>query len=216
MTKKILIAVLILPVIILVGVFFWIGSVNKPEYQPTPEQKEAKPPKSSRGMFSGTNVDLEDFSFTEYIRTDSGVKKGFELSGKRFQTKNPRIGFFRIGIGRIVELEKPKITFYKNNLPVSTAEADTGAINSLKGITFYGSVTLMTEEKKILTCDKLKWNNEEKYLLAEGDTVINNKGELIKAEVIKTDVELKECSINSRDRKWSSSINRLFLGGRRR
>lgn len=173
--------------------------------------------KAKRDIISGLSVGISDFDFTEYTKTDNGVQKSFKLCGKKLQTKNPKIGIFRIAIGKIMELEKPRITFYKDNLPVSTASSNTGVINSLnKGITFFGNVGLITEEKRTLACNKLKWYNEQRYLLAEGNCILKSQNEVIKAEIIKTDIELKNFDVVSKNRGLLKTVTKTFLGGERR
>lgn len=213
--KRILISILILPIIVLVIVFFYIGIVNKPKDLPVHE--EAKPRKSPQGIFSGAELDLEDFTFTKYTKTDNGVEKSFVLSGKKLRTKNPKIGIFRIAIGKVVELEKPTITFYKNNLSISTASSKTGSMNLLnKSIDFYGNAGIITEDKRTLTCNKFKWDKEGKYLLAEGNCILKAEGKAIKAEVIKTDIELKDFDVVSKNRELLKTVTKLVLGGGRR
>lgn len=216
-TEKTLISTLIIPTIVLAIVFFYIGIVNRPKDLPTQEQKEEKPRKSPQGIFSGVELDLEDFTFTEYTKTDNGVQKGFELYGKKLQTKNPKIGIFRVAIGKEMELEKPRITFYKDSLSVSTASSNTGIINPLnKGISFFGNVGLITEEKRTLTCNKLKWNNKQRYLLAEGNCILKAEGRTIESETIKTDVELKDFDVVSKNRGLLKTVTKLVTRGGRR
>lgn len=211
MSKKILITILTLPLIALIIVFFCLGIINRAKDSPI--QETLKPDKPSKGVFSGARLDLEDFSFTEFTQTDKGMEKTFELCGKKLQTKSPKIGIFRIAIGKVVELENPMVKFYKNDLLISIASSKTGAMNFLnKGINFYGNVALITEEKRTLSCDKLKWNNEEKYLLAEGDCILKSDGRTVKAEVIKTDIELNNFNANSKKSRLLKTVTKI-LGG---
>lgn len=213
-TKKVLISILTIPIIVLILVFSYIGIANKPGNLPI--QEEVKPRKSPAGMFSTGNHLIEDFTFTGYTQTDNGVQKTFVISGRKLQTANPKIGIFRIAIGKVVELEKPKITFYKNNLPISSASSKTGVMNSFKGIDFCGNVGLITEDKRTLSCNKLKWNKEGKYLLAEGNCILRAEGKAVKAEMIKTDIELKNFDVvNNKGRRLLRSITKLFTGGRK-
>ena len=217
-TKKIRSSVFTTPIIVLILVFFCICVfiVNKPMDLST---QEVKPHKSLQGISGGASLDLRDFTFTEYTKTDNGGEKSFVVSGKKLQTANPKIGIFRIGIGKVIELEKPEITFYEDNLPISIAGSKTGVVNSLntlnKGIIFYGNVTLITEDKRTLTCNKLEWNNGRKYLLAEGNCILKAEGETIKADIIKSDIVLNDFIIVAKNRGLIKTAMRMFSGGRR-
>lgn len=217
----ILLSIFIFLIGILIFVFSYIAIFNKPSKpqelikpQELPAQEEITHYKSTAGMFSKGNHHLEDFDFTEYTLTDSGEEKSFVISGKKLQTANPKIGIFRIAIGKIVELENPTVTLYKDNLPVSIISSKAGTMNTLnKGIEFYGNAGLITKDKRTLTCDKLKWNNEEKFLLAEGNCILSAEGKAIKAEMIKTDTGLKDFNVVSKNRKPLNTVTKMFLGG---
>ncbi|MBL7131353.1 MAG: LPS export ABC transporter periplasmic protein LptC [Candidatus Omnitrophica bacterium] len=217
-SKIIWISIFAVPIFVLVAIFFTIGIINKPKkatkkeiIEETPTQQLVKQPKSFSGLFSGVNLDLEDFTFTEYTQTDNGIEKNFVLCGKKLQTKNPKIGIFRIAIGKIIELESPMISFYKDNLLVSTITSKTGTMNPLnKALNFYGNVGLITKDKKTLTCSKLKWYKEKKYLLAEGDSILKAEGKTIRAEKIKTDIELKNFNVVSKNRRLLKTLTQIL------
>lgn len=210
-TKKTLITILVIPVVILLIVLFCLGIINRPKDLPI--QEKLKPDRPSQGVFSGAKLDLEDFTFTEYAQTDKGTKKTFELCGKKLQTKSPKIGIFRVAIGKVVELENPRINFYKDDLLISIASSKTGAMNYLnKGIKFYGNVGLITKDTRTLSCNQLEWNNEQKYLLAEGDCVLKSEGRTVKAEAIKTDVELSNFNANGEKNRLLKTVTKI-LGG---
>lgn len=186
-----------IPILLIMGVmvtFLAIGVTNRTRNLSI--QQETKPPKSPAGIFSNGEHQFERFSFTEYKLKNNDVEKSYVISGQKFSTARPKIGIFRIAIGKVIELESPEITFYKDNLPVALAKSKTATMNPINNsINFYSNVLLITEDKRTLSCEQLKWDNNEKYLLAKGDCILSVEEKITKAEKIKTDIELKNFNI---------------------
>lgn len=211
--------ILVIPIIILAVTFALLGVINRPGHSPVPVQEAQKPKAAPQSLFSGTKLDLEDFSLTEYTQDNGSVRKSFTISGKKLQTVNPKLGIFRIAIGKAIELKEPQITFYKNEQPIAGINSKTGSMNPLnKSINFFGDVNLITQDKKALTCEQLKWDNQGNYLLAEGNCVlISEQAQAVWADQLKTDVELKEYQIVNKDKnQFKNFANRFFRGGGKR
>jgi len=220
--KVVVISVILFPFVVLAVMSLCFSLINTP--QKTPVKQEVKQPESFEAealrtvkKYSQANFKVEDFSFIEYMPSEAGaeMKKSFELSGRKLETKNPRLGIFRINIGKIVELESPEINFYKDNIAALKAKANAGVMNPInKDISFRGNVFLNTKDKRTLTCDKLRWDNEEKRLLAEGDCILKAGGEVISAEKIKTDIELKDFEVVNKEKSFLKTMTGIFSGGR--
>ncbi|UCB56526.1 MAG: LPS export ABC transporter periplasmic protein LptC [Candidatus Omnitrophota bacterium] len=212
--KKMLITIFVLPIAVLGIVLLCIGIINRSKSKEVIIRRGLESIQSSRASSGAENLDVGNFSFTEYAKISSRAEKSYILSGERLQTKSPKFGIFRINVGKVMEVEKPKISFYKNNLAVSTACARTAVVNSLsKGVELYGNATLTTEDKRVLTCNELKWNNQDKTLLAEGNCIIRTPNEIIEAEEITTDIELKNFNVISKDKRWLKIAQEAFSMG---
>lgn len=220
--KKVLIGIFGLPIIVLMIVFSYLGVVNKPEGPPIQKQEEVKQHNSPLRWFKGAKLDLGDFSVTEYVKTNNGVEKKFTIQGKKLGMENKKLGFISVPLPKIVCIKDIEVAFYENNLPVSYIWAES-AVSGIpfdfdnmsvalpKQLDFSGDITLVTEDKRILTCDKLRWDKENGRLLARGNCHLKYESERIKADLIKTDVTLKDFTVSKDKNKRIKKIAEVFF-----
>lgn len=144
---------------------------------------------------------LENFSFTEYIKTHNSVQKKFTIEGKKMGMESKRFGFLQIAPAKIIGIKDAKLTFYENDTPISIVTAKKAvsampfnvktSIALAKRIDFFGKVALITEDKRSLACDELKWDNEKNCLVASGNCILRYEGKVMRADSIRTDVKLR-------------------------
>lgn len=198
--KKKLHLIFVVPVIIIISVFSYIYFATS--YSPknlSQQISDIKKIKKEVGhsnfkdiLFKGMGV-VEDFDITEY----NGTQKNFTIQGKKMQVKNRKFGTFRVAFGKVAEIDGATVVFYEDNKAVSTLISPKAAINLLnKEITFYDKVDVITQDKRLLTSDKVTWNNDEKYILAKGNCVLDAvDGKRITGDLVKTDIKLRDYNV---------------------
>lgn len=213
--KKKLHLIFVIPVIIISSGFWYIYFVTSYSPKNLSQQKsdikkEIKHSSFKDILFKGMGI-VEDFDITEY----NGAQKNFTLKGKKMQVKNRKFGTFRVAFGKIAEIDGATVVFYEDNKAVSTLISPKAAINLLnKEITFYDKVDVMTQDKRLLTSDKVTWNNDEKYILAKGNCILNSvDGKRITGDLIKTDIELRDYNVIIRKEPKNPVNNMIKLIG---
>jgi hypothetical protein len=137
---------------------------------------------------------MRGFQFTKYVFG----KKIYTVNADTFSLKDKKLGFgsFTTSLAKTTELQHVEVTFYNDNKPVSTivsmfAEMDM----KQKNLIFYGTPSLMTEDNKALSADKMIWRDASNNLLAQGRCFLGVSGQTVTAERITTDVGLNNFSI---------------------
>ena len=178
--------------------------------------------RSLGGISNKLNFGVEDFVFTEYKDMSDGTEeKKFTIQGKRLGIESKKLGFFRVALAKAICIKDAEVTFYENNMPVSTLwaeeavsdipfDADGISAALTRRIDFSGGIILMTEDKRTLTCDKLRWDKEEDCLFASGNCVLGYEGRRVRADLIKTDPTLRIFDISKDTRKRLTKIPELF------
>jgi hypothetical protein len=134
------------------------------------------------------------FEFTKYV---SG-KKYFTLTAEKFYLRDRKVKYlgFRIPFGKSSELEAIKVTFYKDNIPVSYLSSRNAFMDmKRKNILFEGDSMIITQDKSILSANKIFWQNADMRLRAEGDCFLGEHGRTYTDNIITTDAELKNFKI---------------------
>jgi hypothetical protein len=190
--KFILIGGLVVPFILIYAVLFYIYFLSARPYKNLAEQKpeiqKVKHYAFGDILLKGAPL-IEDFDITEY----SGGQKIFTVTGKKMRVKSRKAGTMRIAFGKVAEIDSAAVVFYKNNKAASTLISPRASIDLTdKQMTFYDKADVMTKDKRLLTSDKVTWNNDEKRILARGNCVLDTvDGKRITGDSIDTDVELR-------------------------
>lgn len=182
--KFLLIGSFAVPVIVISSVFFYIYFAEQ-----KPEIQRVKHYGFGDILLKGMQS-VEDFDVTEY----NAGQKIFTVTGKKMRIKSRKAGTMRVAFGKVAEIAGAAVVFYEDNKAVSTLISPKASINlTNKQIIFYGKVDVMTQDKRLLTSDKVTWNNDEKRILAEGNCVLDTvDGKRITGDSIKTDTNLKD------------------------
>lgn len=182
--KFLLIGSFAVPVIVISSVFSYLYFITA---YPGKNLTEQKSDIKKEVKYSGL---VEDFDVTEY----NAGQKIFTVTGKKMRIKSRKAGIMRVAFGKVAEIAGAAVVFYEDNKAVSTLISPKASINlTNKQIIFYGKVDVMTQDKRLLTSDKVTWNNDEKRILAEGNCVLDTvDGKRITGDSIKTDTNLKD------------------------
>jgi len=201
--KAILAEPFILLALILFPVTFYIVFSNNRtgsdqgvlEIQNAMPQKRIRSNNYKLDVFLKGNPDIKNFDFTQYAKVGNRVERTFTVSGKKAKTANPKFGIFRIAIGKVVEIEEPKLTIYKNDIPISFTSSTYGKIGPLQdGLEFFKNVQVTTNDNRILKCRSLTWKAEDEHFVARGDCILVIDNKVIKSSKIETDAELEDFS----------------------
>jgi len=188
--KKILLITVITLSVVLFFTFLYFTHLSKSQ------NKLMKVQENSETAVSRAKHEMEEFTFTEYVHVNGRTEKSFVVSAERMQAKPLKVGIFRLGVGFSLEMENPEIVFYKGDAPISRARSSMGSVNPMnKHIILSNAPMLITNDKRILTCKSLEWDNENKQLIAKGKCFLKIEGKLIEAEAIKAGPALQEYSI---------------------
>ena len=212
--KLLLVGIFVIPITVLIFIFVFMHFTNSfPEQKSAFNQEssfeETKHQKRQSSMFRST-YSVEDFSLTAYADN----QKSFTIQGKKLCAKNRKVGIFRVALGKVAEINDVQVIFYENNEPVSHLISSDGAMDLLtKDVDFYGNIALITEDKRTLTCDSLKWDNEGEFLLAKGNCILRVEGKTARGSLIKTDVGLRNFDVTSkRTGNRMGKITKIFYG----
>jgi hypothetical protein len=178
----------------------------------------AKAPSESR-ITPPNIVSLEEFSFTEYA--DNGATKKFTIEGKKLSEAGREFGVFKLGPAKVMKLKNIIVTFYEGGMPVSRLYAKKGILEPMRdkrdlrksltsAIDFSGYISVITEEKRTLTCDELRWDNIQNRIFARGNCILRYEGKMARADLMDTDPGLKNFKC-SKDRKKNIRIFKKIL-----
>lgn len=156
-------------------------------------------------MVSG--VFLDDFIFTQSIKGDR--EKKLVIEAKKLRPQSKRVGLFSINAVKVMELSGVTVTLYENNLPVSSISSKKAVLNFNNddkenfaaaltgGMDFSGDITIVTNDRRVLQCDKLKMDKNFIRFLARGNCSLSRDGEIIQADRIDSDIKLRNFSFSN-------------------
>lgn len=194
--KLLLIGIFVIPVITITFVFSYIYFLTTYPGKNLTEQKsdvkEVKYSGLNDILLRGTGS-IEDFDITEY----NGVQKNFTIQGKKMQVKSRKLGTLRVAFGKVAEIDGATVVFYEDNKAVSTLISPKATIDLLKKeITFYDNVNVISQDRRLLTCEKATLDNNKKYILAKGNCILDTvDGKRVTGDLVKTDINLKDYSV---------------------
>ena len=170
-------------------------------------------------MISG--VFLDDFTFTQSIKGDT--EKKLVIEAKKLRPQSKRMGLFSINAVKVMELSDVKVTLYENNLPVSSINSKKAVLNFNRddkenfaaaltgGMEFSGDITIVTNDKRVLQCDRLKADKNFARLLASGNCVLGRAGEVIQADRIDSDIGLRNFSFSNDRNKILKGLTEILI-----
>lgn len=172
------------------------------------------------GISVSNKIYLENVSFTEYV--DNGSNKKFTINGKGLGVTAKRLGIFLIAPAKVLQMTDVEVVFYTQNTPGSVLRAkraifDTpldGKNDMIKALSrpveFAGDISVLTEERRTLTCNTLMWDSAEGRFSASGRCVLTYEGKIVKGDSGETDVLLKDFSFKTDSKKRLKALGRIF------
>ncbi|MFA5146418.1 MAG: hypothetical protein WC515_03445 [Candidatus Omnitrophota bacterium] len=165
------------------------------------------------------SASFEDFTFTKYA--DNGTEKRYTIEGKRIRAVNRKIALFSTDVSKAVRLEDVLITFYENNAPVSYLSAKRAILGApiQKGdmisamtsrIELSRDICLVTTQHRTLSCRTLVLDNAKNTVFANGNCVLRYDGKAVKADMVDSDVALRNFDIRNDRYKRVRSLTRIF------
>jgi hypothetical protein len=134
---------------------------------------------------------IDGFEFTKYI---SG-KKVYTLNADRLYFRDKKIDYLglRIGLLKQAQLESVEVTFFDNQgRPASYLNSASAILDvNHKNISFLGSPSLITQDRKVLSAKSISWEDSRKQLSAQGKCFLGIDGHSYSAQTIETDPALK-------------------------
>lgn len=190
--KKTACTALAIPMVAILTLFLCVTTANSQDKYFQPQEQLAST--ALRFTPAQPNLDMRDFTFTEYTKTKQSLQKVVVLCGGKTKTGKLRLGIFGLLTGKVIELKNPEITFSHNNETVSHARSDSGTISMKnQSLPFSGNVTLIAENTsspKKLLCQNLLWDNKRQFILANGDCVLVTDSKPTTISAIKTNTSL--------------------------
>ena len=154
---------------------------------------------------SSNSVCIEDFKFSFPVGNNSD--RVMEISGKRLMPVSKNIGMFRTDAIKILRLTDAESVLYINEVPLTRIHSKSATLeprDPIKGkgmdaltgtISFSGGVTVFTQDRNSLTCRKLELDQINGKIRAEGGCVMFCGGKRVKADMIDTDILLRDYSV---------------------
>jgi hypothetical protein len=173
-----------------------------------------------QGRSASDKFYLESVSFTEY--TDSGSNKKFTINGKGLGLANKRFGIFLIASAKVLRMADAEVVFYTKNTPDSVLRAKRAMFDApLDGkndivkalsrpVEFSGDISVLTEDRRTLTCDRLIWDSAKGRFFANGRCVLTYEGNVVKGDSGQTDVLLKDFNFKTDSKKRLKALGRIF------
>jgi len=110
--------------------------------------------KRSFGSFDG-------LSFIQHIDDKTSLK----IRAKKAHIRNRKIGFLRVAIQKVAEMEDVAISFFENGREINTVTSSLATLDmGTNNVRFEGKVKCVTEGAGLLETEKLVWDNEQKIL----------------------------------------------------
>jgi hypothetical protein len=155
-------------------------------------------------------LNVGEFSYEEYL--NAGEKK-FTIEGRRIHTAGKGFSVLRVNAVQTIELKDVRVTFYEKNTPLSIMCAKKAVLNTIPAkeknilkaftsrIDFRDSVSVMTKERRTLTCERLIWDNKQNRFSAKEGCELSYDGRSVKADIIDSDIELKRFNFKNEKNK---------------
>lgn len=140
---------------------------------------------------------IDGFEFTKY----AAGKRIYSLNAQKLYLRDKNLGYsgLRIGLLKQAELEGVKVTFFdQEGRVVSYLNSKSATIDSKrKNISFHGAPALITQDRRVLSAQRIDWEDSQKQLLAQGSCFLGAEGKGYSAPSIKTDPALKIFQVGS-------------------
>lgn len=179
---------------------------------------------SKNSKISPGVISVDEFNFSEY--KDNGLNKKFTVRGKTLRPGSKKISIFNIGPAKTVEVRDVEVTFYANNIPVASIRSkkavfdmpfeagrkdkDKAAKVLTSRIDFFGDITILTKDRRTLTCRNLTLDSRRDRLFARGDCVLGYEGKTVRADTVDSDVYLKDFSCKNDKMKRLKAIGKIL------
>ncbi|NQT96056.1 MAG: hypothetical protein HQ572_06350 [Candidatus Omnitrophica bacterium] len=217
-----------IPSAAILSLFIYVGVVNK--QSPMPEEKleiaAIKPPaiekisEKDKWGFNLKDSSFKDFDFTKTVIIDKAAQRKFKIEGKRMGLKNKQLGFFQIAVYKELCISNVKLTFYENDIPVSILTAERATLDIPAGgkkvsilgsnLNFSGNIFLVTNDKRTLVCDRLRWNSNDEKLYADGNCRLGYEGKRLRSDAIDSDVNLTDFTYSNDNNKLADIAKSIF------
>lgn len=141
---------------------------------PTVNSSNIQPGKKSFSSFNG-------LSFKENVDD----KTAFKITAEKAFIRNRKVGFLRIGLQKVAEMENVTLVLYEDSREIITIKSEQATLNlGSKDILFEGHVVCSTSDGRTLKIRSLSWDKgrkiiktDEEYIYNPGDaSVITGKG----------------------------------------
>ena len=187
-------------------------------------QKSTNIPKAEKHASNGYSLD--NINFTEY--TDRGINKKFTINGKAMGVAPKRFGIFLIGPFKVLQITDPEVIFYNKNAQASVLRAKKAVFDTpfnnendkdnmiralSRRVEFTGGISVITEERRTLTCDTLVWDSSKGRFSASGRCVLTYEGKIVKGDLGETDVLLKDFSFKNESRNRLKALEGYLKNG---
>ncbi|MFA4980962.1 MAG: hypothetical protein WC592_00635 [Candidatus Omnitrophota bacterium] len=166
---------------------------------------------------------FEEINFTKYA--NNGRDKEFTIHGKTLNPAAKKISLFAIGPVKTAEIRDVEVIFYEKNVRVSSMRSKKAVIDVPYGhgvkdaevaalaagrIDLSGNVMIMTENRRALVCDNLRWDSAKSRLFARGNCILGYDGRSVKADMVDTDVNLKDFELGNDRLKRLRAFTRIL------
>lgn len=147
---------------------------------------------SEKKQIQESITDVPEFtglSISRYLNRE----RAFNIKCSKASIQNSRIGFFSIGILKVVKMEDVEIEFFQGKGIVSIIHSDYGTMDLFKkDVLLHGNVKVAASDNQSLMADKIMFFPEKNMLSTqEKFTLVNGKG-TIEGRGFRGDVQLSK------------------------
>ena len=127
-------------------------------------------------------------------------KTSFKITAEKAFIRNRKIGFLRVGLQKVAEMEKVTLILYENTLEVITVKSDQAILNlGSKNIIFEGHVVCSTNDGRTLKTKSLSWDKDRKLFRTDEEYIYNSgNGAVITGKGFESDQKLAKVNSNNK------------------
>jgi len=127
-------------------------------------------------------------------------RTGFKITAEEAFIRNRKIGFLRVGLQKVTEMEKVAMTLYEDTVEIITLKSDQAIMDmGSKDIIFKGHVVCSTSDGRTLKTRSLSWDKDRKIFRADEEYMYSSgNGPEITGKGFRSDQKLVR--VNSTDK----------------
>ena len=148
---------------------------------------------------------FKGFSFTEKANDDIR----FQIKAEKVFVRNEKLGFFRVALQKVLEMENVQVEFNENNSEVLSVRSDQAILYTVsKNVLFEGNVMFSSNDGSALKTDKILWNTKkERFETDEEFTYMNVGGSISNGKGFESDNRLRMIKFGHENEKMSKRGN---------